>query len=476
MPSDISPVSHPAPKTFMGPDFLLDNDFAAELYHDHAASMPIIDYHCHLFPPDIAANRRFNHLTEIWLDGDHYKWRAMRTNGVAERFITGDAAPWAKFEQWAATVPATVRNPLFHWTHLELRRYFGIETLLNPTTAPAIYEQANAALAEPGMTTQGILANMNVKIVCTTDDPADTLDAHRAFRGNSTQMLPTFRPDKAILIEQPGFVAYIERLGAVAGTEINQYSKLVEVLHTRMDAFAALGCCLSDHGLEQLYAEPFTEKEAQHILDKRLSGQAITPTEAAVYQSALLYALGVAYAERGWTQQFHLGALRNNNTRLLKQLGPDTGFDSMGDFSQARSLSRFLDHLDQTNQLAQTVLYNLNPADNEVFATMVGNFNDGSVPGKIQWGSAWWFLDQKDGMEKQINTLSNMGLLARFVGMLTDSRSFMSFPRHEYFRRILCNLIGRDVKNGELPHDMELLGQLVRDICYHNANNYFFKS
>ncbi len=475
MPSDINPVSHPAPKPFMGTHFLLENDIAAELYHEHAALMPIIDYHCHLSPQDIAENRRFNNLTEIWLDGDHYKWRAMRTNGVAERFITGNATPWEKFEQWAATVPATMRNPLFHWTHLELRRYFGINSLLQPATARAIYEQANDVLARPDMTTQGILAKMNVEIVCTTDDPTDTLEAHRTFRGGAVQMLPAFRPDKAILIENQGFVPYIQQLGAVAGTTINNYPELLEVLYQRMDYFAESGCCLSDHGLEQLYAEPFTEAEANRIFSKRLGGQAISTQEAAVYQSAILYALGVAYAARGWTQQFHLGALRNNNTRLLQELGPDTGFDSMGDFSQARSLSRFLDHLDQKNELAQTVIYNLNPAQNEVFATMVGNFNDGSVPGKIQWGSAWWFLDQKDGMEKQMNTLSNMGLLARFVGMLTDSRSFMSFPRHEYFRRILCNLIGRDVQNGELPHDMELLGQMVRNICYYNAKNYFFK-
>ncbi len=468
------------PRPFLGDNFLLDNDFAAELYHEHAARQPIIDYHNHLSPEDIATNRQFRSITEIWLEGDHYKWRAMRTQGVAERFITGDASDWEKFEKWAETVPYTVRNPLFHWTHLELQRYFGINDLLNADTAKAIFEETNTALATPNLSTQGILQKMNVEVVCTTDDPADELQAHQFFSSsnnsnssNPFKLLPTFRPDKAILIEKEGFTEYIARLGAAVNFEVRYFADLLNALERRMDFFASLGCRLSDHGLERLYAADFLDSEAARIFRKRMDNQMLTPEEVEIYQSAILYHLGRAYHWRGWTQQFHLGALRNNNSRMMRQLGPDTGFDSIGDFEQARHLARFLDRLDKDDRLAQTILYNLNPRDNEVFATMAGNFNDGSRPGKIQWGSAWWFLDQKDGMEKQLNTLSNLGLLARFVGMLTDSRSFLSFPRHEYFRRILCNLIGRDVQNGELPADMDLLGNMVKDICYRNAKAYF---
>lgn len=465
----------PEPRPFLGDNFLLDNDFAAELYHEHAARQPIIDYHNHLSLDDIATNRQFRSITEIWLEGDHYKWRAMRTQGVAERCITGGASDWEKFEKWAETVPHTVRNPLFHWTHLELRRYFGIKKLLNARTAKDIFEETNALLASPNLSTQGILQKMNVEVVCTTDDPADNLSVHSSFisHHSSLKLLPTFRPDKAILIEKEGFREYIARLGAAANVEIRSFPDLLEALERRMDFFASLGCRLSDHGLERLFAAEFSDKEADRIFRKKLENQIVTPEETEIYQSAILFYLGLGYHRRGWTQQFHLGALRNNNTRMMRQLGPDTGFDSIGDFEQARHLARFLDRLDGDNRLAQTILYNLNPRDNEVFATMAGNFNDGSRPGKIQWGSAWWFLDQKDGMEKQLNTLSNLGLLSRFVGMLTDSRSFLSFPRHEYFRRILCNLIGRDVQNGELPADMDLLGNMVEDICYRNAKTYF---
>lgn len=464
-------------KPFLGNDFLLDNDTAAELFHDHAARQPIIDYHCHLSPEDIAANRQFDDLTAIWLEGDHYKWRAMRTNGVPEHFITGTATPWEKFEKWAETMPATLRNPLFHWSHLELRRYFGIEEILSAKNARAVFEQANHALQQPGLSCNGILQKMKVEVVCTTDDPVDSLAAHQHLAQPestlSSKILPAFRPDKGILIEKPGFMEWIHQLAAVSGITIQSYSDLLEALHQRMDFFATRGCTISDHGLERLYAVDFTESEANRIFQKRLTGQIITPEEAETYQSALLFALGREYAQRNWTQQFHVGALRNNNARLFRQLGPDMGFDSIGDFPQALHLSRFLNRLDSNNQLAQTIVYNLNPADNAIFGTMTGNFNDGSSPGKIQWGSAWWFLDQKDGMEQQINALSNFGLLARFIGMLTDSRSFLSFPRHEYFRRILCNLIGKDVQKGELPHDMEILSQLVRDVCYNNAKNYF---
>lgn len=463
-------------KPFLNENFLLENDIAAELFHDYAKSLPIIDYHCHLSPEQIAGNYRFKSITEIWLEGDHYKWRAMRTNGVPERLITGAVSDWKKFEAWAQTVPATMRNPLFHWTHLELWRYFDIHQVLQPGTARAIFEQANAILRQPEMTTQGILQKMNVEVVCTTDDPTDTLTAHQQYKSTNGQLanhhiklLPTFRPDKVILIEKEAFIAYVGKLATVCNTEIRSYTDLLNALSQRMDFFASMGCVLSDHGLERLYAADFTEAEANQIFRRRLAGKIITPDEVEIYQSAILFFLGAEYHRRGWTQQFHLGALRGANTRLLTTVGPDTGFDSIGDYRQAIPLARFLDRLDSSNQLAKTILYNLNPADNEVFATMIGNFNDGSIPGKIQWGSSWWFLDQKDGMEKQINTLSNMGLLARFIGMLTDSRSFLSFPRHEYFRRILCNLIGKDVVNGELPHDMGLLGQLVGDVCYYNA-------
>lgn len=459
-------------KPFMGDDFLLENDVAAVLYHDYAARMPIIDYHCHLSPADIVSDRVFGNMTEIWLQGDHYKWRAMRANGIPEYYITGGATDREKFEKWAETVPATLRNPLFHWTHLELRRYFGVSDLLNPTTAPAIYEACNLQL--PEMSVQTILQKMSVQIVCTTDDPADDPIFHRAAANSSgTQVFPSFRPDRAILIQSASFTGYLEQLGVQAGIAIHSFDTLEEALNRRMDYFGALGCRLSDHGLERMFAAPFTINGADSILRKRLSGLELTQEEAEEYQSALLYVLGRAYALRGWTQQFHLGAQRNNNTRLLGTFGADAGTDSIGDERQAWHLGRFLDSLDKDKMLAKTILYNLNPAYNEVFATMAGNFNDGSVPGKVQWGSAWWFLDQKDGMEKQLDTLSQMGLLSRFVGMLTDSRSFLSFPRHEYFRRILCNLIGRDVMRGELPADLELLGGMVQDICYNNAQRYF---
>ncbi len=463
------------PRPFLGDNFLLNNDFAAQLYHGHAAGQPIIDYHCHLSPDDIAANRQFRSITDLWLEGDHYKWRAMRAQGVPEAFITGQGSDWEKFKHWATTVPCTVRNPLYHWTHLELRRYFGIHDLLNSATAADIFAETNAALATPAFSTQGILQKMRVECVCTTDDPADALAAHQLLYAAPLlpSVFPTFRPDQAIMIEKAGFAAYIDRLGTAAQIDIRSFQDLLDALGQRMDFFHALGCRLSDHGLERLSATAFTEAEADQIFKKKRSGQPVTPEAADLYRSALLYHLGLAYHQRGWTQQFHLGALRNNNSRMMRLLGADTGFDSIGDFRQAETLSRFLDSLDRDDHLAKTILYNLNPSDNEVFATMIGNFNDGSTPGKIQWGSAWWFLDQKDGMEKHLNALSHLGLLSRFVGMLTDSRSFLSFPRHEYFRRILCNLIGRDIMAGLLPPEMELLGGLVEDICYRNARNYF---
>jgi glucuronate isomerase len=461
---------------FLSDDFLLQTPTARTLYHEHAASQPIIDYHCHLPPDQIAQNRQFENITQIWLYGDHYKWRAMRANGVNERFITGDASDWEKFEKWAETVPYTVRNPLYHWTHLELRRYFGITELLNKDSARRIYEQCNALLQTPEYAVQGLLTKMNVKVVCTTDDPADSLEYHQAIaaQGFETRILPTFRPDKAMTPEAADYPAYLQRLGAAAGVEIRSYADLLTALRQRHDFFASLGGRLSDHGLEQIYAADYTEVEVAAIFDKARLDQALTTAEIEQFKSAMLVELAIMDWEKGWTQQFHLGALRNNNARALRQLGPDTGWDSIGDFSQAQALSRFLDRLDNQDKLTKTILYNLNPADNDMVATMIGNFQDGSVAGKMQFGSGWWFLDQKDGMEKQLNALSNMGLLSRFVGMLTDSRSFLSFPRHEYFRRILCNLLGRDVENGELPaEELPWLGQLVENISYGNASQYF---
>ncbi len=462
-------------KPFLDDNFLLENRTAEILYHEYAAKQPIIDYHNHLPPDEIAADKKFDNLTAVWLNGDHYKWRAMRTMGVPERYITGNATDFEKFQKWAETVPFTIRNPLFHWTHLELRRYFGITDLLTPKTAEKIYNQCSELLNTDAYSTRNLLRKMNVEVVCSTDDPVDDLRFHQQVKqeGMDIKMLPAFRPDKAILIEKESFPAYIQQLGAVAGMEIHTFDDLLQALQNRAAFFDKNGCKLSDHGLEQVYAEEFTEHEVNAIFKKRMAGLPVTPEEARKFMSAMLYHLGCMYAEKGWVQQFHLGALRNNSTRMMRQLGPDTGFDSIGDWEQAAALSKFLNRLDTENKLAKTILYNLNPRDNEVMATMIGNFNDGSTRGKMQFGSAWWFLDQKDGMEKQINALSNMGLLSCFIGMLTDSRSFLSFPRHEYFRRLLCNLIGRDVHNGELPDDTKWLGGIVEDICYRNAKNYF---
>ncbi len=461
-------------KTFLDENFLLKSKTAQVLYHEFAKSMPIIDYHNHLPPDQIADDIRFTNITHAWLYGDHYKWRAMRTNGVEEAYCTGNKSDYEKFEKWAGTVPYTLRNPLYHWTHLELQRYFGIHNVLNPASAKHIYDQASELLQHADFSTRGLLSKMHVEVVCTTDDPLDSLEHHKRYQkeGKSMKMLPAFRPDKFILIENVNFRLYVERLSIVTGHEIRDFYDLLKALRSRADEFAALGCKLSDHGLEHIYAADYTEEGADKILKNVLSGHPISETDALEYKSAILHALGIMYAELGWTQQFHLGALRNNNKRALRTLGPDTGWDSIGDWPQARALSTFLGKLDEYDQLAKTIIYNLNPADNEVIATMIGNFNDGSVAGKVQFGSGWWFLDQKDGMEKQINTLSNMGLLPRFIGMLTDSRSFLSFPRHEYFRRILCNLLGEDIENGELPADIAWTGKVVQDICYNNAKGF----
>lgn len=467
---------HISSDSFIGTDFLLHSDAARELYHTYASGCAIIDYHNHLSPKDIAENRKFENLTAVWLEGDHYKWRVMRIHGVSEKFITGDASPRDKFMAWAQTVPYTLRNPLFHWTHLELKNYFGIDTLLNEQSAAEIYDHCSALLQQDDFRVQALLSKMNVHVVCTTDDPVDSLIHHEQFarQENSINMFPTFRPDKAYnTIDPVSYHAYLDKLAHTAGVSISTFNDLLIALKKRIDYFDSFGCRAADHGLEFIAYDESDSINAGKLFKTIRSGASLTRKEQQSFQNAVLSELGKMYHAKGWIQQFHLGAMRNNNSRLMKQLGPDTGFDSIGDFSQARGLSQFLNHLDQSNQLTKTILYNLNPSDNEVFATMVGNFSDGSVPGKIQWGSAWWFLDQKEGMEKQINTLSNMGLLSRFVGMITDSRSFLSFPRHEYFRRILCNLIGEDIRKGELPNDLTLMGQLVRDVCYNNVHNYF---
>ena len=462
---------------FIHEDFLLESDRARQLYHTYAESLPIIDYHCHLPPREIAENRQFENLTQIWLEGDHYKWRAMRTCGVDERFITGKASDWEKFSRWAETVPKTIRNPLYHWTHLELNRPFGIaDRLLDSSTAKSIWDECNTKLATREFSVQGIQRQMNVEVVCTTDDPVDTLEFHQMLSQSDVHaaVYPAFRADKAMAIERPEvFRSYVKRVEQAAQTEVRTFAGFVAALRKRHDYFHSLGGRLSDHGLETVYAAEFTEKECNAIFMNIMQGKAPSEGETILFKSAMLFELAVMDAEKGWVQQFHLGALRNNNARMMRTLGPDTGFDSIGAKLQAAELARFLDKLDSQNMLAKTILYNVNPADNEVFATMIGNFQDGSVAGKIQYGSAWWFVDQLDGMTRQINALSNMGVLSQFVGMLTDSRSFLSYPRHEYFRRLLCNILGDEMNRGLIPDDMNLIGGIVRDICYFNAKKYF---
>ena len=461
--------------TFIDDDFLLHSKTARRLYHTHAAPQPILDYHNHLPPKDIAENRRFKNLFEIWLEGDHYKWRAMRANGVEERFCTGDAEPYEKFLAWARTVPHTVRNPLYQWSHLELRRYFGIDTLLNEKTAPEIWERANTLLQAPELSAQGILAKFRVTALCTTDDPADDLAAHEAIArsGLATRVYPAFRPDKALTVNSPDvFNAWVERLGRVSNTAIHRLPDLLEALERRHGDFHAVGCRLSDHGLAYGYADFPSEAEAEAIFDRARSGQAAGSDEHRKFASHMMLFFGRLDAGRGWTKQLHLGALRSANTRGVRRAGPDTGFDSIGDWPQAEALGAYLDRLDQENALPKMILYNNNPVDNYTLATMVGNFQDGSTPGKMQFGAGWWYLDTKEGIEWQLNALSNVGLLSRFVGMLTDSRSFMSYPRHEYFRRVLCNLIGRDIEGGEIPDDDGLVGPMIENICYGNARQY----
>src|ERR1700744_5681505 len=460
---------------FIHEDFLLGSKAARKLYHKYAEDEPIFDYHCHIPPKDIADNRQFNNLFEIWLEGDHYKWRAMRSNGIAEKFCTGAAQPKEKFLAWAKTVPQPLRNPLYHWTHLERKRYFGINELLNEGSAEKIWKTANEKLATPALTTQGILKKFKVKVVCTTDDPVDNLEHHRTFAksGHASKMLPAFRPDKALAVNTPAaFNRWVEQLSAAANIDVSGFGAFITALSRRHEFFRAQGCRLSDHGMNHCFADFCSEKIAASIFDKARRGEAVTPQEHSQFASFMMLFFGHLDAKSGWTKQLHLGALRSNNTLLLKQLGPDTGFDSIGDFPQAQTLAAYLDKLDSENALPKTIIYNLNPADNYVIGTMIGNYQDGTIPGKIQFGSGWWFLDQKEGMEWQMNALSNFGLLSRFIGMITDSRSFMSYCRHEYFRRTLCNLIGRDIENGEIPNDEKLVGTMIKNICYANAKNY----
>ncbi len=481
-------------KRFLDDNFLLHSKTAEELYHGYAAGLPIIDYHNHLPPQQIAEDIRFQNLTQAWLGGDHYKWRAMRANGIDESYCTGNQSDADKFMAWAKTVPYTLRNPLHHWTHLELKRYFGIDELLNADSARRIYDACNEQLQSREFSVRNLLRRMNVEKVCTTDDPVDSLSYHEKMADaavaaedkaepgreagsdatGSLVMLPAFRPDQAMQFHDPGlFNAYARRLEEASGIAISNYEDYLIALGNRHDFFGSMDCVIADHGLDRMYAEEFTRKEITDAFDTLRSGKPVNRHQQDQLKSALMLSICGWHWEKGWVQQFHLGPIRNNNTRMKRELGPDTGFDSIGDQPQAASLAAFLDRLDQPDRLAKTILYNLNPSDNEVFATMAGNFNDGTSVGKVQWGSAWWFMDQKDGMERQLNTLSNMGLISRFVGMLTDSRSFLSFPRHEYFRRILCNLFGAEIERGEMPSDIPWTGGIIRDICYNNAKNYF---
>ncbi|NNF45424.1 MAG: glucuronate isomerase [Desulfofustis sp.] len=465
-------------KPFLSEDFLLESPSAKTLYHEFAAPMPIFDYHCHLPVQEIAENRKFDNLTAIWLNGDHYKWRAMRANGVNEYFITGEASDREKFLAWAATVPHTLRNPLYHWTHLELKTPFGItDVLLDSNSGDQIYDRCTELLQQDEFSTQGILNRMKVRVVCTTDDPLDTLQFHQQIADDPTftiKVLPAYRPDRAMAVEDlHSFNQWLDGLGMTTGIDIANYTQLLEALADRHQFFHEMGCRLSDHGLEEPYSEPFTETEVTDIFLKARLFKSLNTAEIIKFKSAMLHELAVMDCEKGWTQQYHFGAIRNVNSRAFNQLGPDTGYDSIGDFNMASSLARFFDSLEGKDKLAKTIIYNINPRDNEMIAAMIGNFQGGGIPGKMQFGSGWWFNDQKDGMERQINTLSNTGLLSRFVGMLTDSRSFLSYPRHEYFRRILCNLFGRDLENGELPADFDLVGATIQDICYRNAVNYF---
>ncbi|MFA0964988.1 glucuronate isomerase [Roseivirga sp. BDSF3-8] len=460
---------------FIHNDFLLESEHARELYHTYAASLPIIDYHCHLPPAEVAEDRKYKNLTQLWIEGDHYKWRAMRQLGIEERLITGSASDKEKFMAWASTVPYTLRNPLYHWTHLELTRYFGITDLLTPDNAAAIYDQVNEMLKDDEFSARGLIRRMNVNVVCTTDDPLDELTAHKQVAGTEEgfRMLPTYRPDGLINAEKDEFADYLRLMGQNTGVKIRDWESLKEAVMKSIRYFHDRGCRLSDHGLPHAYGEGVNEAKASAILKKRLTGTDICPEEEASFKSAIMHFLATCYDKMGWTMQLHLGPIRNTNKAMLERIGIDAGVDSIGDFKQAEELAAFLNKLNEKGSLPKTILYNSNPADNEVFATMAGNFSQEGIRGKVQFGAAWWFMDQKDGITRQIEALSNMGLLSCTIGMLTDSRSFLSFPRHEYYRRVLCNILGDDMQKGYLPKDMKWIGKVVEDICYNNASEYF---
>ena len=467
-------------KPFVHDDFLLQSKPARELYHGYAEAMPIIDYHCHLSPRQIAEDQRWENLTQVWLGGDHYKWRAMRSNGIDERFITGDATDREKFQKFVETMPYLLRNPLYDWSHLELARYFGIAELLSPATADSIWERANAKLRQPAFSARGLMTQSQVRLICTTDDPCDSLDDHLRLRAESangkfsTRVLPAWRPDKALAIDRPEFWnAWLDRLGAAANVDVRTFDDLLAALQKRHDFFASVGCRLSDYGIETVYAEPCTDAPVRQVFAQARAGGRVSPEAVAQFRSAMLFECGRMDAAADWTWQIHYAAMRNNNTRMFQKLGPDTGFDSIGDWPVAQAMARLFDRLDQIDSLPRTILYTLNPRDNEILGTMLGNFQSGPIPGKMQFGSAWWFNDQKDGMTRQIEALSQLGLLSRFVGMLTDSRSFLSYTRHEYFRRILCNLLGNEIATGQIPDDIPWTGSIIQDICYRNAVRYF---
>ena len=464
-------------KPFIHENFLLQNETAVHLFHDHAKKLPIIDYHCHLNPQEVAEDHKFRSITELWLGGDHYKWRALRTNGVAEKFITGDATDWDKFQKWAETMPYCMRNPHYHWTHLELKTCFGIDKVLNPQTAKEIYDECNEKLASPEFSARNLMLHYNVEAVCTTDDPVDSLEYHKQVResGFKVKVLPTWRPDMAMTVENPSaYREYIDKLAKVSGVSINCFDDIVKALLVRHKYFEEQGCRLSDHGMEEFYADDFTAKELDEIFSKVYGGTTLTESEIRKFKSAMLIEFGKMDADTGWTQQFHYGVIRNQNTKMFNLIGKDTGFDSMAQVMTAKAMNRYLDRLNSMDKLTKTIIYNLNPSDFEMVGTTIGNFQDGSVPGKIQLGAGWWFLDQKNGMEQQMQVLSMLGLLSRFVGMLTDSRSFVSYARHEYFRRILCNLIGNDVEKGEIPaSEMPRIEQMIEDISYYNAKKFF---
>ncbi|MGN0313135.1 MAG: glucuronate isomerase [Lachnospiraceae bacterium] len=464
-------------KKFMDDDFLLATETARHLYHDYAEKLPIIDYHCHLSPKEIYEDVHFDNITQVWLGADHYKWRQMRSNGVEEKYITGNASDREKFQKWAETLEVAIGNPLYHWSHLELKKYFGYEGHLCADTAEEVWNLCNEKLAQPDMSARNLILKSNVTMLCTTDDPVDSLEWHKKLRedGFRVKVLPAFRPDKAMAIEKESFAFYLEQLSQVSGVKITSFATLMDALTKRMDFFEANGCVVSDHGLEYIMYEPYTDEEVEKVLAKRLSGEQLTRKEERQYKTAFMVAVGKEYAKRNWVMQLHYGVQRDLNKKIFKALGPDAGIDAINTYGSSIEMGQYLNALAETDELPKTIIYSLNPADDAAIGTVIGCFQDSSAVGKIQHGSAWWFNDNKTGMIAQMTSLANLGLLGNFVGMLTDSRSFLSYTRHEYFRRILCNLIGGWVENGEYPDDEKALKRIVEGISYYNAERYFRK-